>query len=50
MRNFAVVLALSVVWAGLAAAVVALALPRRAEPMATSIDGQQTRAIGTVVP
>ncbi len=31
MRNFAIVLAMSVVWAGLSAAVVALALPRRAD-------------------
>lgn len=31
MRNFAIVLAMSVFWAGLAAAVVALALPRRVD-------------------
>jgi predicted RND superfamily exporter protein len=44
MRNFAVVLALSVVWAGLAAAVVALALPRRPDGRPDVLDPGPARA------
>ena len=45
MRNFAIVLGMSVVWAGLAAAVVALALPRRADepPVEPDTDVRDSR-------